>query len=105
MNLNALGSDGCLTATADLVVLDPTTVARTKGPKRQPWVATNQGGTPTICVPIAGCSEPAVLFAEDFERLCGLGVTPNWHFNSNGRGSHYVRFRIGSGPSRKFTLA
>ncbi|HMU49900.1 MAG TPA: hypothetical protein PKA13_08990 [Geminicoccaceae bacterium] len=62
--------------------------------RREPHRTTAADGSPTVEVPLAHGRGTAVLDAEDFDRLVGMGITDQWWLNSNGHRHSYVRCTI-----------
>lgn len=54
---------------------------------RQPIRAFDPNGTPIVRIPLAKGRGVAVLFAEDFDQLTALGVSPRWCLNADGKRS------------------
>ena len=66
--------------------------------KREP-IHTRRGGEAVTLVPLANCSEQAIIATADYEWLIEAGVSPNWIFNWARPGHCYVRCawnRVGS---------
>lgn len=57
---------------------------------RQPRT-THEGGKTITLVPLAGSTDPAQLFAEDFDAIKAAGFSDQWQLDSSGNGYAYVR--------------
>lgn len=58
---------------------------------------TDEGGNRCARVPVAGSHPPAIIYADDLERLTAGGLSPNWKANANrspSTGLSYVKVAV-----------
>lgn len=72
---------------------------------RSPIYSLDRDGEAIVLVPLANHPEPAKLLKADFLRLESQGLGMAWTFNSNGKGSHYVRASVPGVRGRLLTVA
>ena len=68
------------------------TTRKTPARRRITW-STDHDGEAIVIVTLSN-GEKAKLFAEDYERLVEMGISPNWTANGNGNGQFYVRTKL-----------